>query len=147
MDVRTATYVCARAGLVVPARGRVQPGTRAHRDCGRAGRKRSVGAGEVEDRPPSGTEREGGADGGRWSAVTAPANFPPGPAFFHLHPGGARTFWGWEGRGKGRTLVMGWGLDTWRRPGPGSRRDELRRGGVRAQKSGEGPGAPGRKQQ
>lgn len=44
--------MCARARLVVPARERVEPGTRAHRDLGRAGRKRSEGAGEVEDEPP-----------------------------------------------------------------------------------------------
>lgn len=64
MDGRVATCVGAHARLVVPARGRVEPGTRAHGNSGRAGRKRSEGAGEVEDEPPSGTEREGGADGG-----------------------------------------------------------------------------------
>lgn len=64
MVARVATCVCARAGPVVPARGRVEPGTRAHRGCGHVRRKRSEGAGEMEDKPPSGTEREGGADGG-----------------------------------------------------------------------------------
>lgn len=54
----------ARTRLVVPVRGRVESGTRAHRDWGRAGRKRNEGAGEVEDKPASGTEREGGADRG-----------------------------------------------------------------------------------
>lgn len=34
-------------------------------------------------------------------------------------------------------------LDPWRRPRPSSRRDDLR-GGRRAEKPGEGPGAPGR---
>lgn len=52
MVVRVAAYVSARAQLSVPARGRVEPGTRAHGDWGRAGRKRSEGAGEVEDEPP-----------------------------------------------------------------------------------------------
>lgn len=61
----TRRYVrgCARTA-VVPARERGEPGTRAHGNWGRARRKRSEGAGEVEDEPPSGTEREGGADGG-----------------------------------------------------------------------------------
>lgn len=59
-----STCVSARTRLAVPARGRVKPGTRAHRDWGRAGRKWSEGAGEVEDEPASGTEREGGADRG-----------------------------------------------------------------------------------
>lgn len=61
MDVGVDTCVAARTRLVVPARG---PRTRAHRDWRRAERKRSEGAGEVEDKPPSGTEREGGADCG-----------------------------------------------------------------------------------
>lgn len=61
VDVGVDTCVGARPRLVVPARG---PGTRAHRNWGRAGRKRSEGAGEVEDKPRSGTEREGGAECG-----------------------------------------------------------------------------------
>lgn len=96
---------CARAPLVVPARGRVEPGTRAHGGWGRAGRKRSGGAGEVEGEPPSGTEREGGASASR--ELTAPALFPLRPAEPPPPPGrgprGGKEESGAEDGGGGRS--------------------------------------------
>lgn len=87
MDLRVATCVGARAGLAVPARGRPEPGTGAHRHCGRAGPKRSEGAEELEDQPGSGTERRRGL-----RALTDPAWCPPGsrriPAPSIPNPGG-----------------------------------------------------------
>lgn len=74
----TSLRARVRARFVVHARGRVEPGTRAHGGWGRAGRKRSEGAGEVEREPPSGTEREGGASAS--PELTAPALFPQRPA-------------------------------------------------------------------
>lgn len=85
-----ATCLGARARLVVPARGRGEPGTRAHGDWGRAGRKRSEGAGEVEEEPPSGTEREGGADGeppGANRSYLLLAGSRLSPAFAGAEPG------------------------------------------------------------
>lgn len=79
----------------------------------------------------------------RRRALTAPASFPPGPAFLCLPRGGARSICGSEGRGKGRRMETGRDLDPWRRPRSASRRDE-RRGGWRGEKPGEGLGAPGR---
>lgn len=75
--------------------------------------------------------------------LTAPASFSQGPAFLCLHRGGARSIWGWVGSGKGRRMETGRDLELWGRPRPASRQHDLQRG-WRAEKPGEGLGAPGR---
>ena len=74
----------ASARRVVPARGRVVPGTRAHRDLGRAVRKRSEGAGEVEDEPPQVQSVRAGptaaqAGANRPRLLPAGSRLPPSP--------------------------------------------------------------------
>jgi hypothetical protein len=119
------------------------------RVLGRAGRKWSVGAGEVEEEPRSGTEREGGASAS--PELTAPALFPlrhterlPPPG---RGPGSGKEETGEEtGAGRrrlGRRMEAGVGLDVPLRRRPLSGRDELR-GERRPGRSGEGCGAPGR---
>lgn len=75
--VQVATCSGARARLVVPAGGRVEPGTRAHGGWGRAGRKWSGGIGEVEGQPSSGTERAGGAPASPELTAPAPSRAAP----------------------------------------------------------------------
>lgn len=73
------------------------------RGLGRAGRKWSGGAGEVEGEPRSGTEREGGASASR--ELTAHALFPAAPcgasASAGAGPRGGKEETGVEDGGRG----------------------------------------------
>lgn len=132
----------AYALLIVPARGRVEPGTRAHRDLGRAGRKRSEGAGEVEDEPPQVQSVRAGLTTAAPAGANGPSPLPAGsrlPPPAGAGPGRFRV----GRRGKGRRMETERDLAPQRRLSPGSRQDELRRG-RRAEKPGKGPAAPGR---
>lgn len=108
------------------------------RGLGRAGRKWSGGAGEVEGEPRSGTEREGGASAS--PELTAPALFPLRPAQRPPPPGRSQ---GAGRRRQGRRMEAGVGLDLWQGHRPHSGRDELR-GGRWPRRPGEGCGTPGR---
>lgn len=135
MDVRVAPCVSARARLVVPARGKVEPGTRAHRAWGRAGRKQSWGAGEVEDEPHSGTEREGGAAAAP-AGANRPRSFRPAPSFLRFAGAGPGRF----GGGKGGERGGGWRLGGSRIPRGGR---DLAVAGMSSGQDG-GPRSPGR---
>lgn len=129
----------ARARSVVPPHERACRAKYAcARGLGRAGRKWSGGAGEVEGEPRSGTEREGGASAS--PELTAPALFPLRPAQRRPPPGRSQ---GAGRRRQGRRMEAGVGLDLWQGHRPHSGRDELR-GGRWPRRPGEGCGAPGR---
>lgn len=75
------------------------------RGLGRAGRKWSRGAREVEGEPHSGTEREGGASAS--PELTAPALFPATPSRAPASAGAG--FRGREGGERGGGWRLGWG--------------------------------------
>lgn len=94
VHVATCSLGCART-IRSPRERACRARYACARGLGRAGRKWSGGAGEVEGEPRSGTEREGGASASR--ELTAPALFPGRPTEGPPPPGRG------PGGGEGRT--------------------------------------------